>query len=212
MLVDLTLGAFADEVAGPSPAPGGGSVAAYAGCIAASLAGMVCHLSIGKKGIETSAERLRGIQSALEQSGAKLLAAVDADTDAYLQVADAYRLPKDTPDDKAARSQAVAAATLHAADVPLATAESCLEVLELVSRVSERFNTAAASDLGVAVQCAMTGVRGASLNVAINLQYLDETSAAQGLRERIAEVERRAEELYATTWPLVRDLAAGTTS
>ena len=208
-LVDLTLGGFADEVAGESPAPGGGSVAAYSGAMGASLVGMVCQLTAGKKGFEASKNELAARQAKAEDLKARLLAAVDVDTDAYLQIVAAYRLPKDTAQDKAARSAAVEAATRHAADVPLATAEVCLEVLELAGALSAGFNESTASDLGVAVQAAMTGVRGGVLNVVINLQYLPDDAASAQLRRRAAEIEARAEEVVAATWPRISDLAAG---
>jgi formiminotetrahydrofolate cyclodeaminase len=206
-LINFTLGGFADEVGGPSPAPGGGSVAAYAGCIGASLVSMVCHLTIGKKGFEASQEELRSRQATAEDLRARLLVAVDVDTDAYLQVAGAYRLPKDTPEERAARNAAVAAAMRHASDVALATAEACLEVIELARGLSAGFNRTTASDLGVAVQSAMTGVRGGVLSVAANLRYLNEGPVVDDLRRCITEVEQRAEEAFAAAWPVVRDLA-----
>lgn len=208
-LTDLPLGGFADEVAGSSPAPGGGSVAAYAGAMAASLVAMVCHLTIGKKGFEASEEELRATLAVAQGLETKLLDAVDVDTDAYLQVAAAYSLPKDTPEEKVSRMAAVAIAMRHAADVPLATAEACLEVLELARGLSRGFNTAAASDLGVALQSAMTGVRGGVLNVVINLRSLDGDPEVDEVRRRVVEVEQRAEEAFAAAWPALRDLAAG---
>lgn len=209
MLADLTLGGFADEVGGPSPAPGGGSVAAYAGSMAASLVGMVCHLTAGKKGFEAREAELSGAVRQAEELKARLLAAVDVDTDAYLRVAGAYRLPKTTPDETAARAGQIAAATRAAAEVPLATAEACLEVLELARGVSAEFNTSAASDLGVAFQMALAGMRGAALNVEINLQYLAADAGTAALRQRLAEVTGRAEQVTAEVWPAVHALVLG---
>lgn len=208
-LTNLELGGFADEVGAEVPAPGGGSVAAYSGTMAASLVAMVCRLTIAKRDFEASREELSSLLAAAEGVKVRLLSAVDADSDAYLAVAAAYRLPKAAEEEKLARGAAVEAATRHAADVPLATAEACLEVLELARRLSTGFNASAASDLGVAVQAAMTGVRGGALNVAINLQYLPEDAETGMLRRAAAEVEARAQEIVAETWPKVRDLAAG---
>jgi formiminotetrahydrofolate cyclodeaminase len=207
-LTDLTLGGFVDEVAGSSPAPGGGSVAAYAGAMAAGLLSMVCQLTSAKKGFEASKDEMRSMQIEAEGLKARLLAAVDADTDAYLDVVAAFRLPKETAENKVSRAAAIEAATRHAADVPLGTAEECVEILELAARLSSGFNTSTASDLGVATQAAMLGVHGGVLNVAINLQGLPDDAATADLRRRIAAVAARAQELYSATWPVVRDLTA----
>jgi formiminotetrahydrofolate cyclodeaminase len=209
-LIDLTLSGFADQVGEPFPRAGGGSVAAYAGSMAAALVGMVCRLTVASKGVEADEAELRPACVAAETLRARLLAAVDADTDAYLEVAASYRLPKDTAGENVARDAAVAAARRRAADVPLAAAAACLEVLELASGLSAGFNTAAASELAVAVQAAMTCVRGGAVDVAINLKYLDEDSGVKEMRRRTAEIEGRADEAFAAAWPLLRDLSAGT--
>lgn len=150
-------------------------------------------------------------QGAADELRTRLLAGVDADADAYLGIVAAFRLPKETADEKAARAVAVEAATRHAADVPLRTAEASLEVLELASGLSAGFNEATASDLGVAAQAAMSGVRGGALNVAINLQNLPDDEATAEVRRRTAEVEGRAQEVLGATWPVVHDLAVGRT-
>jgi methenyltetrahydrofolate cyclohydrolase len=209
-LVDLTLRGFADQVGEPLPRAGGGSVSSYAGSLAAALVGMVCRLTAATKSVETDAEELRSTCAAAETLRTRLLAAVDADTDAYLEVVGAYHLPRASSEEIAARDAAMAAARRRAAVVPLAAAEACLEVLELARGLSAGFNTAAASELAVAVQAAMAGVRGGAVDVAINLKYLDEDSGVMEMRRRAAEIEERADETYAASWPLLRDLSAGT--
>ncbi len=169
-LIDLTLRDFADQVGEPLPRAGGGSVAAYAGSMAAALVGMVCRLTAGTTHPEAGEEGLGHICAAAEGLRVRLLAAVDADTDAYLEVAAACRLPKGTAEEIAARETAMAAARRRAAGVPLAAAEACLEVIELAGGLGAGFNTAAASELAVAVQSAMTCVRGGSVDVAVNLE------------------------------------------
>jgi formiminotetrahydrofolate cyclodeaminase len=208
-LVDLTLAQFAAEVRGKSPAPGGGSVAALSGCMGASLVAMVCRLTAGKPAYaEHDAETL-AVMAAADELSQRLLAAVDEDTAAYLRVAAAFRLPKDSDEQAAARQAAIQAATLSAAQVPLATAEACLDVLELVERLSCGYNTSAASDLGVAVQAALTGVRGAVLNVAINVPSLTDRAAAGDLAGRAAALQTWAEELAAGLAALVRAEVGG---
>ena len=209
-LIDLTLSDFAEQVGEPLPRAGGGSVAAYAGSMAAALVGMVCRLTVATKGVGADEAELRSTCVAAETLRAKLLAAVDADTDAYLEVAGAYHLPKDTAEENVARDAAMAAARRRAADVPLAAAEACLEVLELAGGLGAGFNTAAASELAVAVHAALTCVRGGAVDVAINLKYLNEDSGVTGMRQRFAEIERRADAAFAAAWPVLRDLSAGT--
>jgi formiminotetrahydrofolate cyclodeaminase len=209
-LVDLTLSDFADQVGEPLPRAGGGSVAAYSGAMAAALVGMVCRLTVAKVGVVGAGQELESTCVAAEMLRARLLRAVDADTDAYLAVAEAHHLPKDTAEQIAARDAAIAAARLRAAHVPLAAAQACLEVLELARALSAGFNAAAASELAVAVQTAMTGVRGGDVDVAVNLKYLNEDSGVREMRRRVAEIEQRADEAFAEVWPIFRAMAAGT--
>jgi methenyltetrahydrofolate cyclohydrolase len=209
-LADQTLAEVADEVRGASPAPGGGSVAALSGCMAASLVAMVCRLTAGKPAYAEHETEALAVMAAADGLAARLLAAVDDDTAAYLGVVAAYRRPKGTPEEVAARKEQIEAAVRHAAEVPLGTAAACLEVLELAERLSRGFNAAAASDLGVAVQAAAAGVRGAALNVAINIPSLNDPTTAADLRARAAAVETRAEALAADLWSDLRGrVAAG---
>ena len=209
-LAHLTLHDFANQVGEPLPGAGGGSVAAYSGSMAAALVDMVCRLTADKERDGSPGEGLRSTCAVAETLRSRLLAAVDADADAYLEVVEAYRLPRDTVEERAARDAAVAAATRRAAEVPLASAEACLEVLELARGLSAAFMTAAASELAVAVQAAMVGVHGGAVNVAINLQYLEQDLDVEEMRRRMAEIEQRADEAFAVVWPILRDLSAGT--
>ena len=208
-LIQLTLHDFADQVGEPLPGAGGGSVAAYAGSMAAALVDMVCRLTVASKSIAAPGDELRSTCAVSETLRERLLAAVDADADAYLDVVAAVHLPKDTREQQEARETAIAAATRRAAEVPLVGAAACLEVLELARGLSTSFMTAAASELGVAVQAAMTGVHGEAINVATNLQHLGEDVGVEDMRRRMDEIEQRAEEAFAAVWPVLRDLAAG---
>ena len=205
MLTDLTLTGFAAELASDSPAPGGGSVAAAAGGMAAGLVAMVCKLSIGKAELEERERVLRDAQAAADKLRATLLAAVDMDTDAYLGVVDAFRMPKGTDDEKAARAAQIQDAIRTAADVPLATAESCLKVLKLAETVATGFNTAAASDLGVALQMAASGVAGGVLNVEINVPSLKDIVARDDLLRRAAEITAETAGIMERVWPAVQE-------
>ncbi len=208
-LARQTLTEVAAEVGGSSPAPGGGSAAALSGSMAASLVAMVCRLTTGKPAHAERENEVLGIMHAADELSARLLAAVDHDAEAYLGVVAAYRQPKDTPEAVAARKEQIQAAVSHAAEVPLATASACLEVLELAGRLRQGFNSAAASDLGVAVQMAAAGVRGAALNVAVNVPSLSDADAGADLKARAAAVETRAEELADDLWRDLRARVAG---
>lgn len=206
MLTDLTLTGFAAELASESPAPGGGSVAAAAGSMAAGLVAMVCKLSIGKAGLEEREAVLRDSLAAADKLRAGLLVAVDRDTDAYLGVVDAFRMPKETDENKAARAAQIQVAIRTAADVPLATAGSCLKVLRLAETVVAGFNTAAASDLGVALQMAASGVAGGVLNVEINVPSLKDEAARDELLGAAAKITAETAGIVERTWPAVQDL------
>lgn len=168
-LVSLVTSRFVDEVSTESPAPGGGSVAALMGSLAAALAVMVANLTVGKKGYEGAWQELAALAEEGQRIKDALLRAVDEDTEAFNQVMEAMRLPKGTPDQIAVRGRAIEAANRRAAEVPLRTARHCLEALQLAAQAAERGNVNSASDAGVAALAARAGVEGAILNVRINL-------------------------------------------
>lgn len=209
LLADQTLAQVAAEVRGTSPAPGGGSVAALSGCMAAGLVAMVCRLTAGRPAYAEHEAEALAVMAAADELSERLLAAVDEDTAAYLRVAAAFRLPKGTDAEIVARKAAIQAATQYAAEVPLATAQACLDVLDLAERLSGGFNTSAASDLGVAVQASLTGVRGAALNVAINVPSLVDRAVAADLGGRAAALEARADELATPLWARLRAVISG---
>lgn len=182
---------FLGAIASSAPAPGGGSVAAHAGALAATLAQMVAGLTIGKKkyaAVEGEMKELAIRAAALTNA---LSALVKRDADAYTAVSGAYALPKESDADKAARDQAIQAALLQAANVPLETARACAEVAELALMAAERGNSNAVSDAGVAALLADAGCRGASYNVRINAMSITDSAAAKRLNEQAAELVGR---------------------
>ena len=193
-LVNITCRAFAEETASESPAPGGGSVAAYLGALAGALGAMVANLSAHKAGWD---ERWREFSDVAERGNAlmeRLLHLVDADTEAFNRIMAALSMPKGTDAEKEARGAAMEAATLHAAQVPLVTAQTALETFEVLRYVAEHGNPASASDAGVGALCARAAVRGAALNVRINAAGLADTEAARRLIDDAAEAEAQAAE------------------
>jgi len=196
---DKTLQAFLDEVASAEPAPGGGSVAALSGALGASLVAMVCRLTIGKKGYEAVSAEMQTILPRAEALQRELRDLMQADTDAYARVMDAYKLPKQTDAEKAARTRAIQDALKHASDIPLRVAELCAQVLELARPVAEKGNKNAASDGGVGALMAEAGLRGAAFNVSINLGAINDEAFVREHRARVqqllADAEQRKNEI-----------------
>jgi glutamate formiminotransferase/formiminotetrahydrofolate cyclodeaminase len=175
-----SLGAFVASVAAPTPAPGGGSVAAHAGALGAALAQMVAGLTVGKKKYAAVEAEMKEIALQAAALVNELTALIKRDAEAYSQVMASYKLPGEKPDDAAARKQAIDAALLGAAEVPLETARACVRVLELSAAVAARGNTNAVSDAGVAALLAEAACKGALYNVRINVAALE--NKAKGAR------------------------------
>jgi glutamate formiminotransferase/formiminotetrahydrofolate cyclodeaminase len=171
-----SLGGFVAAVAAPTPAPGGGSVAAHAGALAAALAQMVAGLTIGKKKYAAAESEMKEI--ALQAAGLvnELSSLMKRDAEAYSQVMGAYKLPGESPADAAVKKEAMTNALLGAAEVPLETARACVRVLELAAAVAARGNTNAVSDAGVAALLAEAACKGAVYNVRINVSALEDKS------------------------------------
>jgi glutamate formiminotransferase/formiminotetrahydrofolate cyclodeaminase len=167
------LAGFIADVASSSPTPGGGSVAAHAGAAAAALVQMVAGLTIGKKKYAAVGERMRAIAVRAAELVTTLSALVDRDARAYGDVSAAYKMPREPEDAARRRAQAVTAALLAAAAVPLETARACAEVAHLAEEVARTGNANALSDAGVAALMAQAACRGAAYNVRINVAALD---------------------------------------
>ena len=166
-----SLAAFIGSVASPDPAPGGGSVAAHSGSLAAALVQMVAGLTIGRKKYVAVDAEMKDVARQAASLVTRCAALVARDADAYLRVMTTYKLPKDGPD-AARRDALIANALVHAAEVPLETARACAEVAELAAIVAEKGNSNAVSDGGVAALVADAGCRGAAYNVRINVAAL----------------------------------------
>lgn len=185
-LVDLTLTEFAEALGSAETAPGGGSAAALAGALGGGLAVMVARLTLGRAKYAAHQDEMAVVEARADLLKVKLLALVDADTAAYNQVTDAYKLPKETDAQKAERTAAVQAAFRTATKVPLATAEACAEVLILAGQVTAHGNRNAASDAAVAALLAHAGLLGAVRNVRINLGNLKDDTFSKHAAARAA--------------------------
>ena len=198
-----SLSGFVGSVASPSPTPGGGSVAAHAGALAAALAQMVAGLTIGKKKYVAVDAEMREIAVRAAALGNDLAALVARDASAYAVVAAAYKLPAETEAQQREKAASVDDALMHAAVVPLETARACAEVAELALAVAERGNTNAASDAGVAALLAEAGCVGASYNVRINVSSLTNTAPGAALAAEAKVLVARTRELARKTTDIV---------
>lgn len=173
-LINMKLNAFADETASESPAPGGGSISAYAGALGISLATMVANLSASKKGWE---ERWREFSDWAEKGQAiknQLLNLVDEDTKAFNKIMEAFSLPKTTDVEKAERKNAIQAATKFAIEIPFKVMQLSYESMAIIKAMAENGNPNSVSDAGVGALCARAAVMGAFLNVKINAAGYDD--------------------------------------
>lgn len=178
-------GGFAELVAAGTPAPGGGSVSAYCGVLAASLGQMVCNLTIGKPKYAAAEPRLKEIRSELERRGARLGELIAEDAASFEAVLQAYRLPKDNEAQKADRAAQIQIALHQAVDVPVETARLGFSVLELLAELADIGNPNALSDVAVGAQLAQTAIRGASYNIGVNLGSIADRQAADQTRGQV---------------------------
>jgi glutamate formiminotransferase/formiminotetrahydrofolate cyclodeaminase len=197
--------AFLDDVAAPTPTPGGGSGAALAGALAAALTSMVCSLTLSREREDVPTEELKSLLHNAEALRHELAALVHEDARAYQQVLDAHRLPKASAEERKTRAKAVQEALEQAARVPLRVAERATEVLELVATVLDIGIPSAASDVGVAAYMAQGALKGAALNVRTNLTSIRDPALTKSHQGQLSSLEARAEELMSI---VEKDLAA----
>lgn len=189
-LVRMPLDAFSAETASESPAPGGGSISAYVGALGISLATMVANLSSHKKGWDERWEEFSDWAEQGEALRRELLRLVDADTRAFNQIMTAFGLPKGTEAEKAARKEAIQAATRYAIEVPLQVMEASAKALPIVRAMAETGNPNSVSDAGVGALCIRSAVMGAFMNVRINAGGFGDTEWVKSVLARGAELEQ----------------------
>ncbi len=203
-LMAQSVRSFTDAVSSESPAPGGGTVAAVCGALGAALGAMVANLSGNKKGYEEKLTTFSKIGEALQSLQASLLTLADADTVAFNAVMAAYALPKATPEQTAARTSAIAAANLGAARVPLQVIQTASAAYPHLLTLIEQGNPNSLSDAGVGALCVHACITGAGMNVKINLQGIQDTTAKQSLKQDadalLAESQRQVDLLSQKVW------------
>lgn len=200
MLSEMKINDYIDLLASDAPAPGGGSASALCGAQGAGLCAMVAALTLGKKKYEEHQELCRDVYEQARTLSERMCALIDEDTEAFNRVSAAFKLPKDTDEDKAARKTAIAEATLGATMVPLDTLHRAHDGLELAKMLIGKSNTNCASDIGVAALNLVSCARGAWLNILINLGGIADAEKAQEIRAKgegiLAECESMGYEIY----------------
>src|SRR3954447_12086747 len=184
-LVKLNVREFCNETLSDSPAPGGGSVAALMGALGASLGGMVANLSAGKRGWDDKLSYFSDWAVKAQQLKDELLFLVDEDTAAFNKVMEAFGLPKESAEEKAARIAAIQSANQYAAEIPLRVMQTASRTFPLLAEMAEKGNPASISDVGVGLLALRACIEGAAMNVRINLSGLKDQEQAGALRERM---------------------------
>ncbi|MHA1303705.1 MAG: cyclodeaminase/cyclohydrolase family protein [Candidatus Heimdallarchaeaceae archaeon] len=207
MLIDKKITEFLDELASSSPAPGGGSAACIAGAMGASLGSMVARLTIGKKGYEEVEEFFKNKLEKTEELREKLTNLVDKDANAFSGVIEAFKMPKETEEQKAARSAKILEEYKKAAEVPMETCRACRAVIDLLLEMGTKGNKNAVSDIGVGALCALTGLKSAVHNVEINLSYI-KTKDAEYAEKMYRELEELTEGIDEKVFKLDEEIKA----
>ena len=180
------LGEWLSKLGSADPAPGGGAAAAVLASVAAGLVEMVCNLSAGKAGLEEHEQHLAQVRDAARGFRLGSLTLADHDAEAFTALLAAYRLPRTSPEELAARREAVQAATLRAATVPLEVAGNGAGVARLAAQLPGRSARSVLSDVGVAATCAAAAIDAAAVNVEINLRTLTDSAIRVTLSDRLA--------------------------
>jgi formiminotetrahydrofolate cyclodeaminase len=208
-LLDRPVRQFLDELASAAPAPGGGSVAALTGAMAAGLLTMVCDLTIGKKAYAAFEGEARTIRARAEELRAQLQDALQADVAVFTELMAAYKLPRASAEEAAARAEAIQRSTRAATEVPLRAAQATAALLPLCAPLARQGSRNAVSDVGVAAQLIRAAVPSALLNVEINLPVLEDTMFVSWARDEVAELTGGLDQRVAEVLALVHERIAG---
>jgi formiminotetrahydrofolate cyclodeaminase len=195
MLIELKTVDFVKEVASDKPAPGGGSVAALAGALSAALINMVVNFTVGKEKFKEQEAELKSLQEEAEKLQNKLTQYIDEDTESFNLVMEAFKMPKDTDEQKLKRTQAIQEAMKKAAELPLEVAKCCLQVIKFSETVVTKGNPNCLSDGGVGCLMAVAGVKGAIFNVKINLSSIKDKAYKRRIETEIQNLEEETEKI-----------------
>ena len=192
-LIKMTMSEFADETASESPAPGGGSISAYVGALGAALATMVANLSSHKPGWDDKWEEFSNFAEEGQKIKDELVQLLEEDTNAFNKVMDAFGLPKDTDEQKNIRRQAIEEATRYATEIPYRTMKTATMAIPLCKKMAEIGNPNSISDAGVGAICCLTAIKGAYLNILINVAGLKDKSWADNILSDASQIIENAQ-------------------
>lgn len=192
-LQDLTLKEFLEKTYGKDPVPGGGSISALCGALAASLGEMVTALTIGRKKYLNVEEEMLNYAPQMELARRRFLDFIDEDAEAYQTVFDSYKLPKETEEEQKVRNEQIQKSILQAAMVPLRVAETAVGIMGVIFQIGSKGNRNAVTDACVAMMCARTAALGAILNVRINLSGLEDREKARELENKCMALQDEAQ-------------------
>ncbi|MBL0359113.1 MAG: glutamate formimidoyltransferase [Chitinophagaceae bacterium] len=204
-LVSMTLSDFADETASESPAPGGGSIAAYVGSLGIALGTMVANLSSHKKGWDERWKEFGDWAEKGEQYKNELVKLVDADTKAFNQIMNAFALPKGNDAEKATRTAAIQAATKYAIEIPFKVMQTSYACMEVIKAMAETGNPNSVSDAGVGALCLRSAVMGAFMNVRINAAGYDDKNFVEDIVAKGKEIENKTMAMEAEILKVVNE-------
>lgn len=196
-LIQLTTQTFLDKTASSEPIPGGGSISALCGSVAASLTQMVAGLTIGKKRYVEVESQMQQILRDATKIRERLMSYIDKDSEAYDLVFSALKLPKETDEEKRIRAEKIQKATKDAATIPMEVAELVYDLIPQIEAVVKRGNQNAITDGCVAMMCARTAVLGALLNVRINLSSIKDEDFVRTYTDKASRLEREIREIEA---------------
>jgi len=191
-LVSMKVNGFLSELASSSPAPGGGSVAALAGSLGAALSSMVCNLTIGKEKYANVQSEIKDTLKKSEQLRKKLTKLIDEDADAFNDVMKAFKMPKDTEEQKIKRSAAIQDGYKTATSIPLETANTCEKILDLAMILAKKGNQNSITDSAVSALMAQSGVESAILNVKINLGSIKDEKFVKKISSELDKIQKNA--------------------
>jgi len=204
MITQNTLEEFLNALASKAPTPGGGSAAAVIGAMGAGLISMVCNVTLGKKGMEELAAEMRAVCEQSEALRVRLTGMIAEDIAAFDALMSAYRLPKATDAEKAARGAAIQKGLVGATNTPLDCARACAEVISLSRRAAQHGYSGVISDAGVGVLAAHTALRSAALNVEINAPLLEDRAFAAAAKEEVQGLQAAGARESEAVFALVR--------
>lgn len=209
MVKEWKIQEFLDKTASREPTPGGGSIAALVGALSAALSGMVCHYTLGKKKFKKVEPKVKELLEQAESLRAKLSDLIQADIDAYEQVSKAYKMPKDTEEEKRARQIAILQALKSAINVPMEVAKSSFDLIKLSWELVKVGNPLLIGDVGCAAALAVASFESASLLIEYNLNLINDDKLREEISPMMDKFSQECREIYGEIAEVIRECLRG---